>query len=204
MASVTGYFMLISATVNVDLSGLNQFRDSIDRQLKGEAGPISDCIRLWAVRYRSYAQLRFDTFSKGGGDWKPLSFATIKARRSGKAKKGFSSLATNKSGRLVAAKKQVAILKDTGILFAALQPVFVGTPGALEEKIAFGIRVGYGGPMKHDKGGRATIADIASFHQNGAMPRMPAREIIVKPPDSLLNTMAEDMSKAMGELSEQQ
>lgn len=196
--------MLISATVNVDLSGLNQFRDSVERQLKGEAGPISNCLKLWAVRYRSYAQLRFDTFSKGGGNWRALAASTIKARRSGKTKrKGFSSLA-DKRGKLVSATKQVAILKDTGLLFAALQPVFIGTPGALEETIEFGIRVGYGGPMRHGSGGRATIADIASFHQNGAMPRMPAREIIVAPPASLLETMAKDMDKALQELSEQQ
>ena len=205
LISAAGYFIMeITATVSIDLSGLQKFESKIDEQLAGGGeGPIAQCLELWAFRYRSYIQLRFDAYSKGGGNWRQLALSTIKKRRKGKSnvKMFRESLARNtkKKGQLVNAGGTYTILRDTGILFAALAPVFSNAPGAIEERIPFGIKVGYGGPQLHDAGGTATIADIASFHQNGSLPNLPQREIIVAPDDTLLRTMANDMTKALHE-----
>lgn len=176
---------MFSATIDIKLTGLDRFEKEIERQLQGAPGPIHDCFELWAVRYRSYLQQRFDTYSRGGGNWKPLDAKTLKARRNPK--------------RNIPLK--TAILRDTGTLFTALTPVFIGSPGALQQFVPYGIKVGYGGNQRYidDKNHpqKATIADIAAFHNNGAMPHLPQRQIIVDPPLSLLNTMADDMSKAL-------
>lgn len=177
---------MYSADIHINLKGLDRFKKSVNDQLNGKAGPIANCIKLWAVRYRSFAQLRFDLYSRGGGDWAHLAVSTMKKRRKGTRKQSIVKF---------------AILRDTGTLFTALTPLFIGSPGAIETKIPFGVRVGYGGPQRYTqesgKGSRATIADIASFHQAGVVPRLPKREIIVPPTRELMNTMADDMTKAL-------
>lgn len=204
--------MYISAVVNIKLEGLEHFKQAIAQQLSGTAGPVHDAVRLWAVRYRSFAQLRFDLYSKGGGDWQKLAVSTIKKRRQGTKSnlvklRQIQALTSNpqkKDAQSNSNGGNVSILRDTGLLFAALTPVFAGAPGAIEENIQFGIRVGYGGPQRHaigDKNSTVTIADIASFHQNGFMPRLPKRQIIVPPTQMLLSSMADDMTKALVKLA---
>lgn len=170
-------------SVKVNLKPLKRFIRAVSQDLRlSGSGPIRKAIKQWAVRYRSFVRERFDKFSKGGGDWKPLSKRTLAGRRKGK---GVGLVA--------------AILRDTGTLMAALQPTFTRKPGALERDIPFGVRVGFGGPARH-KGGKATIADIASFHQEGKG-RLPKREIIVDPSRGVLNAMASDMERALGKAS---
>ena len=160
-------------SVHIDLTRLYRFR----RQVTSGTGPIKKAFKQWAFRYRGYVRTRFVRFSRGGGNWRKL-----------KRKRKRGALAN------------VAILRDTGTLFAALQPVFQNSPGAIEEDIQFGIRVGYGGPHRHPSGGRASIADIASFHQTGAG-YLPTRTIIVKPDAATTAAMANDMRKALSEAS---
>jgi len=198
----------VSVTVSVNLSKLHRFKGIVVEQLTGGYGPINDALKLWGVRYRSWAQQRFNAFSKGGGDWKPLADSTIAKRRRG-TKSNQQKLKEIWSARVALHKKdsktadvlggQVSILRDTGLLFNALSPMFVGAPGALERRIKFGIRVGYGGPQKHTLGvkGAATIADIASFHQKGHLPHLPKREIIVNPPMQVVDMMALDIERAI-------
>lgn len=176
---------MIKVTVKVDLEPLRRFNTELSRDLRGSgSGHIRAALKQWAVRYRSFVQERFDTFSKGGGDWPPLSPRTIAGRRKGRGSRRF-------------AKGAVAILRDTGTLFGALSPTFTGKPGQLQEDIPFGVRVGYGGPHRYPSGGRATIADIAAFHQEGNS-RLPKREIIVTPSERVLDQMAADMDRAIG------
>ena len=284
----------IKATVAVDLSGLHEFQEQVNAQLNHQQeGPITKAFKQWGARYRSYIKERFDIFSKGGGNWPPLSERTKKQRRKGNLKKagpkprrpkikvlktgkivkssvrtrkgisadvakgaktrarigklkkqlakvqnskrkGFfakvkkshdlkkkirkaqASLKKSKRAALVKAnnkerarfkkqtskwlaKRKFAILRDTGTLFAALSPTFTGKPGALEEGIPFGIRVGYGGPSRHPDG-KATIADIASFHQTGNG-KLPVREIIVAPLPNVIEGMARDMQRALRQLA---
>ena len=61
-------------------------------------------------------------------------------------------------------------------MIKALTPTFSQAPGQLEKPLVGGIRVGFGGPAKHPSG-RATIADIASFHHEGTA-ILPARRIL--------------------------
>lgn len=167
----------VNAHVDIDLSGLIKFDRAIKRQLQGSGhGHIRDAIKKWGLRYRSWAQERFDTSSKGGGKWPPLKPSTIRRRRTGKRQGKYGA---------------TSILRDTGVLFKVLTPTFQGTPGSIEEDIPFGIRVGYGGPSKHPNGS-VTVADIASFHQKGAG-FLPERKIIVDPIDKVVDQMGRDM-----------
>jgi len=131
--------------------------------------------------FKAFLQDRFDTFSKGGGDWAPLAESTIRRRRAGK--KG---------------SRRVSILRDTGLLFGALDPTSVDPPGAISRRIPFGIEVGYGGPQRHGEG-HATIADIASYHQEGNK-NLPQRKIIVPPDDATVDLCAQVMDKAISKI----
>lgn len=173
--------MPVTISVKIDLSDLKRFQYLLDRDLRyggQQAGgsPINNAFKQWGVRVRSFLQERFAVYSRGGGNWAPLKPSTIKRRRKGSR----------------------AILRDTGTLYNALSPVFTGKPGAIEERIPYGIKVGYGGPAHYTNkyGGVATIADIASFHQTGSG-YLPKREIIVKPDEHTLDLMAEDMNRAI-------
>ncbi len=176
--------MKVEAHVKVDLKPLDRFALDIRKGLTMGSGRILKALKQWAERYRSFAQERFHKYSKGGGDWPDLAPSTKRRRRG--SRRGHEGA------------RVFAILRDTNTLFAALDPVFVGEPGALEEKISYGIRVGYGGPMRHPKG-KATIFDIARFHQEGSG-TVPQREIIVDPNQSTIKAMAEDMLRAVEEL----
>lgn len=202
----------MSDNVVVNLSGLNRFQRNVIAQSTGSPGPVHDAYKLWAVRYRSFAQMRFDAYSKGGGDWQKLAASTLKKRRKGKESnvkklreiwKNNSNISRNPD---ITEGSMYSMLRDTGLLFSALTPVFVNSPGAIEEFVAFGVRVGYGGQHRHSDGpskGTATIADIASFHQIGNPPNLPQRKIIVSPTDSVKSEMAEDMEKAFSILLKQ-
>ena len=166
---------------------MQRFEKAFQSDLRSAGnGPIRKALKQWGARYRSFAQERFDQYSKGGGDWPPLSLFTILGRRKGPRK------------RKKETKKPIvkhAILRDTGTLFAALAPTFSNKPGAVEEQIPFGIRVGYGGPIRHGKGA-ATIAEIAAAHQTGG-PKLPQRKIIVDPQGNVIAAMTADMQRAI-------
>ena len=184
----------MDAKVKVNIEGLKRFAKDVERGLKTGAKPIGDAFRQWAVRYRSAMQERFDAFSKGGGDWAPLKPATIAARRHGKGgkyKRGKKAL----GAAIATGGGQVSILRDTGVLFNTLSPEFIGAPGQHQKTIPYGIEVGFGGSAKHPKGG-VTIADIASYHQEGKGP-LPKREILVDPPPRVVEKMADDMERAL-------
>lgn len=162
----------VSGKVVIDLRGLTKFQRAVEAEFHNRSdGPIRDAMKQWGARYRSFAQRRFVKFSRGGGDWPPLK----RARRRG-------------------AKGAAAILRDTGLMFAALGPS-LGVPGQLHENIRFGIATGYGGPGKYPSG-QASIADIAGFHQAGKG-SLPVRKTIVKPDARTTRLMASDMERAM-------
>ena len=125
--------------------------------------------------------------AKGGGNWKPLSARTIKGRRKGSGK-----------GKLKGTgNRNVAILRDTGTLFNALDPVG-NRPGSLEKETKFGILVGFGGTKSHKKAKGRTIASIAEIHQEGKG-KIPKREIIVDPSLSVLTAMKKDAERAVAD-----
>ncbi len=183
----------MSRDVKVNLEPLRRFAATVERDLRrGGNGPVRNAVRQWAVRFRSFLQERFDRLSKsGGGEWAPLKASTKRRRRKGK---GRTVKARGKTRTF--AQGTVSILRDTGTLFGALHPQFTHKPGQLQQDIPMGVRVGYGGPAKHP-GGKASIADIAHFHQVGNLPHLPARPIIVDPDQHTVNQMARDMERAL-------
>lgn len=183
---------------------------------------LDDVFAKWAARYRSFVQKRFVANSRGGGGWAPLKRSTLLARAraakrraiaanvnetdAGKAQRRLSraeGIARRARKQIDAGTYNAAILRDTGILFAALQPQFVGAPGQLQERLPNGIRVGIGGPSAHPdaggKGGRVTIGDIAFFHDQG-LGRNPRRQIIVEPDQATLDAMVRDLDTAIARM----
>jgi hypothetical protein len=116
-----------------------------------------------------------------------------------------------RGAKLVAAEKTrqtqldtgmgVSILRDTGVLFAALNPTFIDAPGQFQMDVDGGVMVGIGGPGAHPDG-KATIADIAGFHQAGGG-HLPQRTIIVQPdPGSqVVAAMRGDLQRALSKLA---
>lgn len=168
----------VTAKVTVDLKPLRRFASEIEKDLTQNGnGEVAKALSKWAVRMRGFLQKRFASLSRGGGEWPPLSPRTIAGRR-----KGSSS-----------------ILRDTGTLFAALNPVFDGRAGAIEQRIKYGVRVGYGSPAKHPKSQSMTISQIAEIHQLG-LGRNPVRRIIVPPDQATLDAMVKDMELAVSRI----
>ena len=159
--------------VRVDFTDLIRWKDVI----KARSGQVKFALRQWAIVYRAFVQERFAR--QGDGTWRPLKQSTIARRRKRVGNTRFSRVAT--------------ILRDTGTLFAALNPVL--SPGAKEELSEFGITVGFGGSERHPGGG-ITIKQLAEVHQSG-LGRVPKREIIVKPDSQTISTMAAIMEKAV-------
>jgi hypothetical protein len=162
---------MLHITVKLEINGLKKYAKDITTS---STPFVLKTLKQWAFIYRSFAQRRFDRYSKGGGNWPPLKPATIAARKG----KGVG----------------VAILRDTGQLFHALQPEFAGVgAGAVEIISALSVTVGYGGSAGHIPGG-VSISDIATFHQFG-MGHNPKRVIIVEPDDKTLDKMTQVAEK---------
>lgn len=184
--------------VKVDLSGLERYAAVVQADLRGGGnGPIRAGLRQWGGRFRAFLRERFVEFSRGGGDWPDLADSTKKARMHARA--GARDSAGRLIGKGAAKGRTFAILRDTGTLLNALDVTFSSKPGQLQEDIPFGVRVGYGGPGRYPNG-KATIADIASFHQTGG-PHLPCRKIIVDPLDKVKQQMASDMQKAVDQMA---
>lgn len=157
-------------------------------------GPIRDMYMQWGRRAQGFNEERFDRSSIGGGDWAPLALSTIRARRKGQTHNlgkrpetakllnrayagrgngfgGFgigarASLArdTKRGGALVSAGRTVSILKDTGILRAALK---IGAAGSTFEMIPSGMTYGVAGnaphPPKQGGGASGAVSAAASL-----------------------------------------
>ena len=146
----------------IDTGPLKRLRALIRGGLSAHVGPLGAMFRQWASVYSSFVRRRFNLYSRGGGDWPELKDATKRRRR--KARRGRGGA------------RQFAILRDLSLIYKALT---IGAPGNLNVWIRDGIRFGFGGPARHP-GARATIADIARFHNEGEG-NNPQRRIIVLP-----------------------
>lgn len=167
-------------TVILNLRPMKRFQATV----KAQSGPVKKALKQWVAIYRAFVQERFDKYSKGGGDWPPLSPKTIAARRKArKKKKG------RRAGRIA------AILVDTGTLKGGLHPR-IRKPGRFDRKIPFGVEVGFGGPDKHLTAKKLTIAALARIHHFG-LGKVPARPIIVEPDSHTRDLMIKVMEKAL-------
>lgn len=180
--------------VTFDMSGLNGVLRDLQTQLGAGAsiGPVRAWVKQIGVRYLAFTRTRYSRYSRGGGDWAPLSPETIKRRRKARA----GTAAASKVIR-AATGGDAAILVDTGTLFGALNR---GAPGNRFEDIPGGVRVGWG-DLRHAKTGKgaATLADIAHYHQTGAG-RLPARPLLVEPDAQTITGMMGDGRRAVERL----
>lgn len=110
--------MKVTSEISVKIPGLRRFH----KVVKSGGGHVRTAFTQWALRYRSFLQLRFDRFSRGGGDWPAL-----------KSRKG-------------------SILRDTNTLYTALTPSLSPPPGSVNKKIEYGVEVGYEGSDSHPHG----------------------------------------------------
>lgn len=141
-------------------------------QLGKHRGPMKACYKKWGVRYLAETKRNYYINSRGGGDWPPLAASTLKQRRG--------------------EGKRAAIMIDTGTIVGALD---AGAKGSLFKYIRMGVRVGFGGPERHPEG-KATIRDIAVFHDEG-QGRLPKRQILRQPSRKLLVAMKMDLRVAI-------
>ena len=105
---------------------------------------------------------------------------------------------SRESAALWVAGGNVAILRDTGVLYNAIS---IGAVGNSTARKGPTMSYGIGGPAPHpDQTGKSprTIGQIAEYHQmGGAIPgRPPQRRILVPPTEQVVATMNEDMARA--------
>lgn len=158
-----------SVALAVDLRGLNRFVQMI----KPNSRPMRVMLKQWAARYRGFTRQRYVTFSRGGGDWKPLQPSTVAQ----KTRRGAGPISS--------------ILIDNGLMFAATRPGLTASQGWKEQQSPgrLAIVAGY-------QGSNSEIIKIAGFHQDGAG-NLPVRKTIVVPNQSTLNGMVSDANRAM-------
>lgn len=121
------------------------------KQLKGKTGAIDKMLKQWGIIYLAEQRRRFQKFSRGSGDWQPLS------------------------DEYAEQKGSTIILILTGVLFNALSP---GAPGNVFKRTKNGLIVGAVGEGQTSKG--FTIAALAEAHHEGSG-NLPARPIIEAP-----------------------
>ena len=177
-------------TVKLDMRPLKRFAAEVRRDLRTNgSGPIRQMLRQWGRRYLGFTKKRFLKLSRGGGDWKALAPSTIRGRR-----KPRGTTARSKTRRTGG---KAAILRNTGTLVAALS---VGGRGNMFKDIPNGVRVGFQGGVKHPSG-KATIAEIAVFHNVGGRGgKPPQRAILVEPDRATIRAMEQDGVRAVGKL----
>ncbi len=177
----------MAGRVTLDLKGL----DALEKFTEDPA--VITMYRRWGARYLAAVRRRFvERSGAPGSPWKDILPATKRARRKGR-RKGARPL----------------ILRDTGTLLNALT---IGSPGNLFQTVPGGIVVGFGGPARHPEG-RATIADIAGFHDKGAglfaslfrKGGLPKREILIRNirdlPSDTITGMNQDIKDAFNNVA---
>lgn len=200
---------MANVRVKLDLATLDRLRKAAADPLSSPS--VSDALTQIGGRMETFTKRRFDTYSRGGGDWKPLAESTIAARRSdrsgktiGQARRDADSAlgrARSDKARDAAIKRirkyqsfKVSILTDTRQMRNGLQ---LGYPGNVRKKFAevggFGVRYGIQG--SNHKGGM-TIGRLAAIHHNGNA-RLPARKIVVQPDAATVARMTGDLRNAI-------
>lgn len=175
--------------VRVFMKPLINYHREVLAAMRGpvRSGPIGRAFSMWLTIYREFAQRRFLRLSSSGGgvQWQRLSRSTVYTRR-------------HLWGYAAGDPGAEAILYESGTLYLGL---FKGRRGSYEASIPWGVVVGYGGtdrhlPSRRKRVPRLSIAQIAWIHQIGAR-NIPARPIIVKPPQQVMRRMTAVMERAL-------
>lgn len=229
----------MNATVTVDISKALRvpegLKAAVVAQLENNGpGPYTDMKTQWGSIYQGAMLRNFDTASRGGGDWAPLTLDTILNRKAGKgggtrreqrasARGQLRGVRDTKAARASGAtlsirnrqqlknnlkanlhnersaskrtkiKNKIAaltgsagttILKDSGQLRMSLS---IGGNGFQVTRGRASITMGFAS-IPH-KGSGATLAQIASWHNDGAG-HNPKRTILIAPDASVVRRMA--------------
>lgn len=181
-------------SVRLNLRPLEQFLGNFTGQDYRPNSPMDQCLKQWGTRYLTGMGRRYDKASRSpGAPWRDLAPATKKARRGPRKTTGRRTKAAGRA-------RKFSILKDLGLVRNGLN---VGQPGNVYRRDQKAILVGYGGPRKHKKGvkgSKATIADIAMFHQTGEG-NLPKREILVIPDLMIQRAMLKDLQRALDRIA---
>lgn len=171
----SGGFTIVTTADTRGLDGL--YRQYSQLKFGTPPRPIQIALKAWGRIYRNYLQQRFKRNSRGGGgrggQWKGHAPSTIKRRGRG-----------------------APILYETGTLQKEL--------GTHVEPITtsrgIGVRIGYPPNTSHPTA-KMTVARLAAIHQRGAPSRnLPARPIVVFPPQRVLKEMSAKMRDALRQL----
>ena len=172
-----------------------------------EQALMSRILRILAARYRAFASLRFNKFSKGAGSWKPLKPATIKAKER-RRRPARINKANAEQVSIAEHFERTGILVDTGHLEKALNPKMVGgmTETYSADSKEATVKIAFAGRLHEGAGkskGQLTIAKLASIHHFGAPSRhIPARPILVEPDANVRKQMEVLIEKEIqGELN---
>lgn len=163
--------------IKLKLEGLDRLRKAVI----GNPALMQRIVNAWSTVYRSFTRSRFHKLSRGGGDWPALSSATLAGRRKGGG--------------------GAAILRDTGAMFAALNPQ-LGSGGMMRTTPIqpLGFKADLSSATTYKDG--ATLSDVASYHHYGEG-RLPKREILVEPDREAIESMANHgkriLTKGFGE-----
>lgn len=166
-----------------DLNKVRNFRKLIKA---GSKGPLRPVFKQWGIRYLAWTRRLFYIKSRGGTaegiTWPELSPVTIKRRRRrtrrvrGQSGGSRPAILVDRLGTI----PKAMVPREAGNLFMYIKP---------------GVRVGFGGPVKHPDG-KTTIADIAVFHNVGGG-RLPRRQILHIPNSDLLAKMRNDLRRGV-------
>jgi hypothetical protein len=179
----------------------------------GAQSPLRDAMRKWAARYMGFIRRRFVTYSRGGGNWKPLAPTTVQRRATKtqaqrrkldkRVQKIMRTTRVDDKGagtfeairRNLISSTPIAILIDVGRMRDALA---LGGPGNVVQDIDAGVRCGIGDAPSAAAG--LTVGQLARIHHAGSG-RIPARPIIVPPDEATLSGMRRDVDQAMIEMA---
>lgn len=149
---------------------------ALGRALAGNNPATAPFVKAYDMIEREYTKFvlrRFDKFSSGGGDWPPLSEATI------------------------AAKKSSAILVDTRLMRLGLGANGIGLVAKTSVSKGVSLQMGFTNTSTHAKA-NMSIADLAAIHHLG-LGRAPRRTILALPPKDSSSKMLKSLIDAVGE-----
>ncbi len=172
----------VSVTVKIDLYRLQRFKAALDADLRQSGnGPVRKAMQEWGNLIGRFLIARYERFSMGGGDWRPLKPITI----AGKIRRGLLLL----------------ILRATDVFFEHFAPMLQGKAGGLSQDIPFGVRVGFSGGMSlPHPGSKVSMSQLALWFQQGTE-TLPARKIVVSPDQTTIVKMREVMQQALSEMA---
>jgi hypothetical protein len=169
--------------VKLDQANAIRFQRFVAAHEQGNSGPINDLLLAWWKRYRVFTLRRFNTFSRGGGTWKPLALSTIKARRKGKRTTGQTK--ARAKGRTVMVAGKHSILADTGQLRASLNSENL----LLNRRVGNAVDFGFGAAPHRASG--LTMGALATVHHFGTSFLL-LSPILVKPDGQTIQQMTND------------